>query len=692
MRKGRWAKALSILGIFAAFSVSISPNAQALPSRSLIDRTDDVLGPQIHLIYLIAKDVQDQNWDTSGQIKKWVDQSQDWFSSAGGKKFRYDTFSGDLDISFLKSQLSLSEMRTGASTTIYNSQLLPYLIKEFITQSPQKNYSSAPKTYIFVTSEVIDSGSCGFANFNIGGIIWGAGNCWKGPQDDSTSPYGMAYPARAIIHEAIHVYGVKHVCDSTADLMWGVPECEGSVSYSATLLDVGRNDYFGSERAGVDIARLPVWMDGPTTSTYSTVKAIKTYAPYSTPADGSKGDWIFKVGKESTLSWEWERIFGLQVGTLMECTLSNGKATLTAQIKENQCVFEVPLNWRGGVTAQATGKIWVGPYSGSTTENIKIWNPENGYSACTDKYCFVGETINLSSNFCYSSGAQSFTLQQFADGQWKNVATTSTQPTDKCKDKSWEPIPVKFTFNQSGPFTYRWVQSDSGNVRGFTEPVKVISILASDANYPVAAKKDEVDKEAEALAALATKKAEEDRLARELYSRQLSQCATSATNCYVGESFVVPALCFYDDIGAVQLEILKGTTWEILAQGKVAPRNSGCSGATFGTPSFSTIFTEVGVKVLRWRAAPGSKSIYISGSYGILITDKSAGEPSSSDLALAQSTAETLTKEVDRLAAEAAAKAAADKKKTTITCVKGKLIKKVTAIKPVCPKGFTKKK
>ena len=40
--------------------------------------------------------------------------------------------------------------------------------------------------------------------------------------------------------------------------------------------------------------------------------------------------------------------------------------------------------------------------------------------------------------------------------------------------------------------------------------------------------------------------------------------------------------------------------------------------------------------------------------------------------------------------AEAAAKAAA-KKKTTITCVKGNLTKKVTAVKPVCPKGYKKK-
>ena len=45
-----------------------------------------------------------------------------------------------------------------------------------------------------------------------------------------------------------------------------------------------------------------------------------------------------------------------------------------------------------------------------------------------------------------------------------------------------------------------------------------------------------------------------------------------------------------------------------------------------------------------------------------------------------------------KILAAAKAKAAAAIKKTTITCVKGKLTKKVTAVKPVCPKGYTKKK
>ena len=47
--------------------------------------------------------------------------------------------------------------------------------------------------------------------------------------------------------------------------------------------------------------------------------------------------------------------------------------------------------------------------------------------------------------------------------------------------------------------------------------------------------------------------------------------------------------------------------------------------------------------------------------------------------------------EAVRILAAAKAKALAMTKKTTNTCVKGKLIKKVTALKPVCPKGYKKK-
>jgi hypothetical protein len=58
---------------------------------------------------------------------------------------------------------------------------------------------------------------------------------------------------------------------------------------------------------------------------------------------------------------------------------------------------------------------------------------------------------------------------------------------------------------------------------------------------------------------------------------------------------------------------------------------------------------------------------------------------------VADKAAADLKAKQDAEAKAAADKAAAATKKTTITCVKGKLTKKVTAVKPVCPKGYKKK-
>jgi hypothetical protein len=45
-----------------------------------------------------------------------------------------------------------------------------------------------------------------------------------------------------------------------------------------------------------------------------------------------------------------------------------------------------------------------------------------------------------------------------------------------------------------------------------------------------------------------------------------------------------------------------------------------------------------------------------------------------------------------KILAAAKAKAAATAKKTTMTCIKGKLTKKVTAVNPKCPTGYKLKK
>ena len=77
--------------------------------------------------------------------------------------------------------------------------------------------------------------------------------------------------------------------------------------------------------------------------------------------------------------------------------------------------------------------------------------------------------------------------------------------------------------------------------------------------------------------------------------------------------------------------------------------------------------------------------------------EKAAGDQKAKQEADAKAAADKVVAEAKaeaaRILAEAntQAKAAAAAKKTTITCVKDKLTKKVTAVKPVCPKGYKKK-
>jgi chemotaxis protein histidine kinase CheA len=64
---------------------------------------------------------------------------------------------------------------------------------------------------------------------------------------------------------------------------------------------------------------------------------------------------------------------------------------------------------------------------------------------------------------------------------------------------------------------------------------------------------------------------------------------------------------------------------------------------------------------------------------------KAAAELKAKQEAEAKAAAELKTQQ------EAAAKAVLAKKKTTIICVKGKTLKKVTAVKPKCPSGYKKR-
>jgi hypothetical protein len=114
-------------------------------------------------------------------------------------------------------------------------------------------------------------------------------------------------------------------------------------------------------------------------------------------------------------------------------------------------------------------------------------------------------------------------------------------------------------------------------------------------------------------------------------------------------------------------------------------------------------------EILRWRlASPGAWEVF-SNTFEEITSSKeqsnlaaelkakqeaeakAAAELKAKQEAEAKAAAELKVTQEAAAAAKAAAAKAASLKKSTITCVKGKLTKKVTAVKPKCPAGYKKR-
>lgn len=126
-----------------------------------------------------------------------------------------------------------------------------------------------------------------------------------------------------------------------------------------------------------------------------------------------------------------------------------------------------------------------------------------------------------------------------------------------------------------------------------------------------------------------------------------------------------------------------------------------------GMSSTPITFKVTGAKPVCPKGSVQTEQLANKSFYGITILCSSLVKPEAERLALiaADKAAKELKakQEVDAKAAadkaaaelkakqEADARATATPKKVTITCVKGKATKKVTAVKPLCPKGYKKK-
>src|SRR5262245_51303944 len=102
-RMKRYSTAIPFLAaMWAVTLLSIAPKA-SLAARAPVDRPDDSLERQIHIMYVVPKDGLDRGLDTNGTIDTSVKAFERWFESkSDGRRLRVDRSQGELDITFYR--------------------------------------------------------------------------------------------------------------------------------------------------------------------------------------------------------------------------------------------------------------------------------------------------------------------------------------------------------------------------------------------------------------------------------------------------------------------------------------------------------------------------------------------------------------------------------------------------------------
>jgi len=579
--------------------------------RSTLDRPDEVSGFQIHLIYVVTKDGVDEQRDLNGQIDRWVNESQTWLQNNSGHQLIFDSYQGQVDVTFLQSKYTKSELCRLKCDTLNK------LADEIRNQDPNL---AASKTLYFNLSEVLDTSSCGWA-FGFGNLSLGfdKGEICNSPY--SVSVNGLSYPAETLIHEVFHTFGVAHVCSNVSDIMIGSPECNlNSPTYGQvkTTLDLSRKYYLGGDLAGVDISKLPIWKDGSGSKEYA--KLSPTSGNLYTPKLGD-GTVFVKSGEVSGgFAWSWSKGIAAYFEKVV-CTITSGDKKIIGTSVNSSCVFAVPPEWRPGSDFTVTQEFAVGPYFGTASVSGKIARADYSTTLCTTKVCFEGGSTEIG-GYCWSSDVERIALQQLVDGKWQEIKSQKTEIGIGCNSENPMSANFKLGFDSAGTKIYRIVLPGTPQFQTYLGEPFAVLVTAIDVAEPSANQVEEAK-----LLAVSQGREADIKEAAELRAKKEAEAKALA-----------------DKIAAD-----KAAADKLAAEQAAADR-----------------------KAQEEKAAADKKIADEKAAADKVIADKAAA-----DKVIAEKAA-------------AAAKAAAAKK-TTITCVKGKLTKKVTAVKPLCPSGYKKK-
>ena len=248
---------------------------------------DDTKNKQFHILYVLPKDGEDQNMDTNGRIATSISALQNWIcNQTGGQYFRFDTYQGNLDITYVKLPLSDSEVIVAKDL----KEKRKYLSDNSLREEPimlevgsrliSLGFRPTNKIYLVFYGGTGPKDKCGqspinspFAFAYLRPSLPGGGDCGL---DSWTSDYLNPQEYDFTIgHELLHAIGFIpgcsphqagfHVIDKNSDIMFGIeddPQNRDSIKGSQTVLDFNRDDYYGSNIPGCPDLKKSAFLSG----------------------------------------------------------------------------------------------------------------------------------------------------------------------------------------------------------------------------------------------------------------------------------------------------------------------------------------------------------------------------------------------------------------------------------------------
>jgi hypothetical protein len=641
-----------LIGVFLSLSVLISTLVFALPSwaldRATQDRPDDFSGYQIHAVYVVPKGGNDARLDIDNTINTWIQSSQSLLLSQLGRKFIYDTYKGEVDVTFMQSKYEVRELCYETCQTL---QKLEEELEQQ-TKTPMGN-----KTILFFMRNQLESAYCGWANRpgNLAGVFF-----------DASSNCNAAW---TITHELIHTYGIGHTCFSAEDLMLGDCAIKRHTTTSITI-DAPRSNYVNSERLnGIDLLQMPIWSDGSGKKEYANVPSNSGDKYIPKLKDGT----VYAVVGKPTYSfaWTWSKNIFPDEGSL-ECTMTYGTKTISGIAKKSACTFDVPDNWRVGSSFEVSQKWSKGPWYGSTSASGILLREDFTSNPCNQTVCFVGGSTVLPS-YCWKTSSNEISLQKLIRDVWQTLDTVPLVSSESCSAEYPKQPKYTATFDTQGLNVYRWYIKNSPGVSAYTDTPFAVVVSGAD-------EREATEAEIAAAKLSALQRGSE----ADLVPPQ------TRTSCEITNSGLM-CKSLIEDKQNWKITGMETFDWFISsATGLTNPQNlSGYPiGSLFKTTSSSNASSSLGIsldELIKISAVPES----FLRIYAIARNASGKGNevPGISSIVAFSD----IKNKVEIAIAQAKAKASITEKKTTIACIKGKLTKKVTAINPKCPAGFKKK-